>query len=73
MQTFLPYPSFRRSAAALDRIHMHEVISDTIPPWLGMRALHLSHQSNLVRKDPEHYGRLFQNVPGDLPYVWPVP
>ena len=56
----------------LDRIHMHEVTSDTIPPWFGMKAFHLSHQSNLVRKFPEHCRRLFPNVPDDLPYVWPV-
>jgi hypothetical protein len=42
------------------------------PFWLGDDALHLSHQSNLVRKLPEHYGNLFPDVPDDLPYVWPV-
>lgn len=31
-----------------------------------------SHQSNLVRKDPEHYRKYFPDVPDDLPYVWPV-
>ncbi len=42
------------------------------PPWLGGEALHRSHQSNLIRKDPETYQPLFPGVPGDLPYVWPV-
>ena len=42
------------------------------PPWVGDLAFHLSHQSNLVRKDPERYGPLFPGVPDDLPYVWPV-
>lgn len=42
-----------------------------LPPWLGDDALHLSHRSNLIRKDPEHYGGLFPGVPDDLPYVWP--
>jgi hypothetical protein len=46
--------------------------SGTTPPWLGDEALHLSHQSNLVRKDPDVYGPLFPGVPDDLPYVWPV-
>lgn len=32
----------------------------------------LSHQSNLKRKDPSHYGPLFPDVRDDLPYVWPV-
>ena len=43
-----------------------------LPPWLGNPDFHRSHQSALVRKDPEHYGPLFPGVPDDLPYVWPV-
>jgi hypothetical protein len=43
-----------------------------LPAWLGDEALHLSHRSALVRKDPEHYRALFPDVPDDLPYVWPV-
>jgi hypothetical protein len=42
------------------------------PPWLGDPDFHVSHQSNLVRKFPEHYGPLFPGVPDDLPYIWPV-
>ena len=42
-----------------------------LPPWIGNEAFHLSHQSNLVRKDPEFYGKLFPGVPDDLPYLWP--
>jgi len=41
------------------------------PPWLGDEAFHRSHQSNLIRKDPAHYGPLFPGVPNDLPYIWP--
>ena len=41
------------------------------PPWLGWEELHLSHQSNLLRKDPVHYGVHFTGVPNNLPYVWP--
>jgi len=40
------------------------------PHWLGDEAFHLSHQSNLKRKDSVHYP--FPGVPNDLPYVWPV-
>jgi hypothetical protein len=43
-----------------------------LPPWLGDPALHRSHQSSLLRKDPAHYRPLFPGVPDDLPYVWPV-
>ncbi|RKS70986.1 hypothetical protein BZB76_5466 [Actinomadura pelletieri DSM 43383] len=42
-----------------------------LPPWLGDHALHLSHRSALVRKDPGFYGPIFPGVPADLPYVWP--
>ena len=42
-----------------------------MPPWLGDSDFHRSHQSNLVRKDPEFYRPIFPGVPDDLPYVWP--
>jgi hypothetical protein len=45
--------------------------SAIVPPWIGDEAFHLSHQSNLVRKFPEHYRPFFPDVPDDLPYVWP--
>lgn len=43
-----------------------------LPPWLGDEDLHRSHQSALVRKDPDRYGPLFPGVPDDIPYLWPV-
>ena len=43
-----------------------------LPPWLGSEAVHSSHRSALVRKDPEFYRPLFPDVPDDLPYHWPV-
>lgn len=43
-----------------------------MPRWLGRHELHESHQSNLIRKFPEHYGPLFDGVPNDLPYIWPL-
>jgi hypothetical protein len=42
------------------------------PPWLGDEALHRSHQSNLIRKDPAFYAPLFPGIPADLPYIWPM-
>jgi hypothetical protein len=43
-----------------------------LPPWFGDAALHASHRSNLLRKDPEWYRRWGWAEPPDLPYVWPV-
>lgn len=42
------------------------------PPWMGDKAFHLSHRSNLLRKLPEHYKQYWRRVPDDLPYVWPT-
>ncbi|MGY1670739.1 MSMEG_6728 family protein [Geodermatophilus sp. SYSU D00710] len=48
-----------------------------LPSWVGDEALHLSHRSNLLAKDPDFYRPLFQPLfgaePDDLPYVWPGP
>ena len=46
-------------------------ILSVMPPWLGNEKFHRSHQSNLLRKLPSHYGQYFPGVPADLPYVWP--
>lgn len=43
-----------------------------LPVWLGDPEFHHSHQSSLIRKDPEFYAPRFPGVPDDLPYVWPV-
>lgn len=43
-----------------------------MPKWWGVYEVHQSHQSNLVRKDPEHYEKYFPSVPRDLDYLWPV-
>jgi len=42
-----------------------------IPPWLGDERLHSSHRSNLLRKDPEHYGQFGWTEPHDIEYFWP--
>lgn len=47
------------------------VTEDAGPSWLGDLAFHRAHQSNLLRKAPEHYRPLFPGVPDDLSYVWP--
>jgi hypothetical protein len=43
----------------------------TPPGWFGDEDFHASHRSNLLRKDPEWYGRYGWLEPADLPYVWP--
>jgi len=40
------------------------------PYWFKNEKFHISHQSNLLRKDYKHYSRFF-DVPTDLPYIWP--
>ncbi|MEV0393127.1 MSMEG_6728 family protein [Polymorphospora rubra] len=42
-----------------------------LPPWLGDGALHRSHRSALLRKEPDFYRPIFGDLPPDLPYVWP--
>jgi hypothetical protein len=42
------------------------------PPWIGDEAIHASHRSNLLRKDPVFYGQYRWTESPDLPYVWPV-
>jgi hypothetical protein len=46
-----------------------------LPTWLGDDALHRSHRSNLLAKDPAYYRARFAErfgpEPADLPYVWP--
>jgi hypothetical protein len=43
-----------------------------LPPWLGEPAVHVSHRSALLRKDPAHYRPFFPDEPDDLPYAWPA-
>jgi hypothetical protein len=53
-----------------------EPVGAPLPPWFGLEALHLSHRSALLRKDPAFYRPIFDAVgpggePDDLPYLWP--
>jgi hypothetical protein len=63
------------ASAGVSRIRSQAELAaaDELPSWLGDPEFHRSHQSALVRKDPEHYRPLFPEVPDDLPYVWPPP
>lgn len=43
---------------------------DTSKPWwINNELLHLTHKSNLIRKQPSRYK---WNVPNNLPYIWPM-
>jgi hypothetical protein len=46
-----------------------------LPSWVGDEAVHRSHRSNLLAKDPDFYRPLLRPLfgaePEDLPYVWP--
>lgn len=42
-----------------------------LPPWLGDPALHESHRSKLIAKDPVRYRPFFPGTPEGLEYVWP--
>lgn len=44
-----------------------------LPPWLGNEEFHQSHKSNLMRKNPEFYGKFFgSDYPQNLSYFWPT-
>jgi hypothetical protein len=55
-----------------ERAYLSDGRIDTPPAWLGDAHFHASHRSNLLRKDPEYYGRYCWPEPMDLPYVWPI-
>jgi hypothetical protein len=61
-------------AAGIEPVRTQAELADAgaLPPWLGDEALHRSHRSALLHKDPDWYGPRFPGVPDDLPYVWPV-
>ena len=42
------------------------------PLFVGNESFHASHRSNLLRKDPVHYGKFGWTEPSTLPYIWPV-
>ncbi|SFI63149.1 MSMEG_6728 family protein [Amycolatopsis sacchari] len=62
----------RATGLTLVRTEVSLLEAGEMPPWFGDQDFHRSHQSALVRKDPEHYARWFPDVPDDIPYVWPA-
>ena len=61
------------AAAGVHGIRTYDELLEAgaLPTWLFDDTLQRTHRSALVRKDPEHYGPLFPDVPADLPYHWP--
>jgi hypothetical protein len=55
---------------------LEKILTDTasgeveMPYWFGREEFHISHQSNLLRKDYGYYSQFFHGVPVDLEYVW---
>ena len=47
------------------------LVQAKMPPWIGDEKLHISHRSNLLRKDWEYYSVYFNEDPS-LPYFWPT-
>ena len=45
-------------------------IAPISPCWLGNSDFHASHRSNLLRKDPNHYGQFDWSENDNLPYIW---
>lgn len=44
-----------------------------MPGWFGDDAIHASHRSNLLRKDPVFYSKYGWLEEPNLPYVWALP
>jgi hypothetical protein len=43
-----------------------------MPPWLGEERIHAAYRANLLRKDPEFYGRFCWTEDPSEPYAWPT-
>jgi hypothetical protein len=41
------------------------------PKWITDDFIK-SHRSNLIRKNENHYSHIFQNIPNNLEYIWPI-
>jgi hypothetical protein len=56
----------------LPKFNSFNDLSPDKPFWIGDYNFHLSHKSNLLRKDYEFYSKHFgTTIPKDLPYIWP--
>lgn len=53
----------------LELVEEYNLTFEKKPWWIGIDEFHISHQSNLKRKNPVHY--VF-DVEDNLPYKWPT-
>lgn len=65
------YKTFQLVLDNADYISVSFPKAEEHPWWLGHDKFHDSHKSNLIRKDPEHYKKLWPDFPDDLEYFWP--
>lgn len=47
-------------------------LRNEVPPWTRDVWMMRSHRSNLIRKAPEIYAKVWPNTPENMPYFWPV-
>jgi hypothetical protein len=47
-------------------------IGYTLPSWFGNPEVHSSHRANLLRKDPNFYGKYGWQESPEIPYFWPI-
>ena len=71
-QSFGLYSNHSDLAGTYVTVQLGELNDDDYPPWFGNEKIHASHRSNLLRKDPEFYGKYGWTEPDNLEYVWPV-
>ena len=53
-------------------VKLNDRNKEEYPWWAQEHEFRLSHQSNLLRKDPIYYGDKFQGIPNNYPYLWPL-
>jgi hypothetical protein len=57
---------------ARDSEYRAQGVKPEVPPWTKDIWLLCSHRSNLIRKDPKNYEKLWPGTPGNMPYLWPL-
>lgn len=66
---FITYYQYLKDKLIFDILCLPEM---TNPFWLGLPKFHMSHQSNLIRKDPVYYRPIFgHEISSDFPYWYP--
>lgn len=53
------------------KMYFNESSFYEMPEWWG-GDIHITHQSKLISKKPEHYKNIFPEAPLELEYLWPI-